>query len=223
VSVASGSGVSGANADVFAGLLTATMCNGSTAVSLAYDENNGGTIAAPSFSGTCTVNPNGRVSFVGLGVTAANARVAVAYLTGPGQGFILGSDAAVTTGLLEQQSGGPTFADSSVLDGYTLSAPFPAETQVKNIVGEVTADGAGNISGTVDEIDPPATGAPNLAQAFAGTLSIQPSGRGTLTPSGPVPNGLPASAIVYVVSPAKIRVVSSDPTDQHPELILLDH
>jgi hypothetical protein len=223
VSVASGSGVSGANADVFAGLLTATMCNGSTAVSLAYDENNGGTIAAPSFSGTCTVNPNGRVSFVGLGATAANARAAVAYLTGSGQGFILGSDAAVTTGLLEQQSGGPTFADSSVLDGYTLSAPFPAETQVKNIVGEVTADGAGNISGTVDEIDPPATGAPNLAQAFAGTLSIQPSGRGTLTPSGPVPNGLPASAIVYVVSPAKIRVVSSDPTDQHPELILLDH
>jgi Putative Ig domain len=223
VSVASGSGMSGANADVFAGLLTATVCNGSTAVTLAYDENNGGTIASPSFSGTCTVNPNGRASFAGLGASAAAARVAVAYLTGPGQGFILGSDVAVTTGLLEQQSGGPTFGDPSVLDGYTLGAPFTADTEVKNIVGQVTADGAGNISGTVDEIDPPATAAPNLAQALAGTLSIQPSGRGTLTPSGPVPNGLPASAILYIVSPAKIRVISNDPTDQHPELIFLDH
>ena len=223
VSVASGSGVSGGNADVFAGLLTATVCNGSTAVMLAYDENSGGTIASPSFSGTCTVSLNGCASFTGLGATAAATRVAVAYLTGPGQGFILGSDAAVTTGLLEEQSGGPTFADSSVLDEYTLSAPFTAETNVKNIVGEVTADGAGNMSGTVDEIDPPATAAPNLAQALSATLSVQASGRGTLTPSGPVPNGLPASAIIYVVSPAKIRVVSSDPTDQHPELIFLDH
>lgn len=223
VSVASGSGVSGANADVFAGLLTATVCNGSTAVMLAYDENSGGTIASPSFSGTCTVSPNGRASFTGLGATAAATRVAAAYLTGPGQGFILGSDAAVTTGLLEKQSGGPAFADSSVLDGYTLSAPFTAETQVKNIVGEVTSDGAGNISGTVDEIDPPATAAPNLAQALSATVGVQASGRGTLTPAGPVPNGIPASAIVYVVSPARIRVVSNDPTDQHPELIFLDH
>jgi hypothetical protein len=223
VSVASGSGVNGANADVFAGLLTATACNGSAAVTLAYDENNGGTIASPSFSGTCTVNPNGRASFTGLGATAGATRVAVAYLTGPGQGFILGSDAAVTTGLLEEQSGGPTFADSSVLDGYTLSAPFIADTSVKNIVGQVTANGAGNISGTVDEIDPPATGAPNLAQALTATFSVQANGRGTLTPAGPVPSGIPASAIVYVVSPAKIRVISSDPTDQHPELIFLDH
>ena len=223
VSVASGSGVSGGNADIFAGLLTATVCNGSTPVTLAYDENSGGTIASPSFSGACAVSPNGRVSFTGLGATAAATRVAVAYLTAPGQGFILGGDAAVTTGLLEEQSGGPTFANSSVLDGYTLSAPFPAETNVKNIVGQVTADGAGNMSGTVDEIDPPATAAPNLAQALSATFGVQANGRGTLTPSGPVPSGLPASAIIYVVSPAKIRVISNDPTDQHPELIFLDH
>jgi hypothetical protein len=54
-------------------------------------------------------------------------------------------------------------------------------------------------------------------------LSVQASGRGTLTPAGPVPSGIPASAVIYVVSPAKIRVISNDPTDQHPELIFLDH
>ncbi len=223
VSVASGIGVSGANSDVFAGLLTATACDGSTAVSLAYDENNGGTITAPSFSGTCTVSPNGRVSLTGLGASAGATRVALAYLTGPGQGFILGSDAAVTTGMLEQQSGGPTFSDASVLDGYTLSAPLTAETNVKNILGQVTADGAGNLSGTVDEIDPPATAAPNLAQALSAILSTQANGRGTLTTSGTAPNGFPPSAIFYVVSPGKIRVISNDASDQHPELIFIDH
>jgi hypothetical protein len=223
VSVASGIGASGANSDVFAGLLTATACDGSTAVSLAYDENNGGTITAPSFSGTCTVNPNGRVSFSGLGASAGATRAAVAYLTGPGQGFMLGSDAAVTTGMLEQQSGGPTFSDASVLGGYTLSAPLTAETNVKNILGQVTADGAGNLSGSVDEIDPPATAAPNLAQPLSALLSTQASGRGTLTTSGTAPNGFPSSAIFYVVSPGKIRVISSDASDQHPELIFLDH
>jgi hypothetical protein len=129
----------------------------------------------------------------------------------------------VTTGLLEHQSGGATFADASVLDGYTLSAPFTADTQVKNMLGQITADGAGNISGAVDEIDPPATGTPNLAQALSGTLSIQASGRGTLATAGPVPNGFPSSAIFYIVSPAKIRLISNDPADQQPELIFLDH
>jgi hypothetical protein len=75
----------------------------------------------------------------------------------------------------------------------------------------------------VDEIDPPATAAPNLAQPLSALLSTQASGRGTLTTSGTAPNGFPSSAIFYVVSPGKIRVISSDASDQHPELIFLDH
>ncbi len=106
VSVASGIGVSSSNSDVFAGLLTAPQCDGSTPVTFSYDENNAGTVMAPSFTGTCTMglNGNGRASFAGLGSSAAQTRIAAAYLTGPGSGFLLGSDAAVTTGILEQQS-----------------------------------------------------------------------------------------------------------------------
>lgn len=233
-SVASGTGLNSGNSDVFAGLLTVSTCDGTTQITLSYDENSGGTVTSPSSQGTCTMglNGNGRASFSFTGFTAAQTRVAAAYLTGPGQGFVLGSDAAVTTGLLEQQSGGP-FADSSVLGSYALSAPLIAETQVKNVIGQVVGDGLGDIIqkdtdgntvSVVDEIDPPATSAPNLDQPLSAILSgLAADGRGTLTPGAPVPNGFPASGIFYIVSPGSIRMISSDPSDQHPNLFFFNH
>ncbi len=153
-SVVSGSGLNGSNASVLAGLLTSAA--GAGGATLTYDENNGGAITSPSpsFSGTYSVAGNGRTPFTSLG-----SRAAVAYLTGPGQGFLLGSDTAVTTGLLEQQSGAP-FATSSVQGGYTISTSLPVETNVPNLLGQVSSDGAGSVTGIVDEIDPPVTTPP---------------------------------------------------------------
>jgi len=179
------------------------------------------------------LNGNGRVSFSFTAFTAAQTKVAAAYLTGLGTGFVLGSDAAVTTGLLEQQSGGPSFTDGSVLGSYALSAPMIAETQVKNVIGQLVGDGSGDFIQTdtsgdtvsvVDEIDPPATSAPNLDQQLSATLAGLPSsGRGTLTTGAPVPNGFPATAVFYVVSPSSIRMISTDTSDQHPNLFFLNH
>ena len=96
-SVVTGTGVgTGGNASVFAGLLTDSVCNNpASPISLSYDENNGGTInggAGPAtpitFSGSCVVASNGRAGFTGLGTTAASTRVAAAYLTSPGTGFL---------------------------------------------------------------------------------------------------------------------------------------
>ena len=235
-SVASGLGLnSSSNSDVFAGLVTATSCDGSTAMNISYDENSGGTVSSPSSGGTCTMglNGNGRVSFSFTNFTAAQTKVAVAYLTGLGQGFVLGSDAAVTTGLLEQQIGGPSFTDGSVLGSYELGAPNFVETAQKSVAGQVVGDGAGDFIQTdtdgttvsvVDEIDPPATAAPNLDQPLSAVLGGLPSsGRGTLTTGGTVPAGFPATAIFYVVSPSSIRMISSDTSDQHPLLYLFNH
>jgi hypothetical protein len=229
-SVATGTGLGASgNASVFAGLLTSTLCNQNAAVSLAYDENNGGTInggaATPiSFSGTCAITSNGRVSFTGLGTTAAATRVAVAYLTGPGQGFLIGSDAAVTTGRLEQQTIEPPYSLMSIVDGYTLTAPFIAEAAVKNVIGQTSANGAGALTGVVDEIDPTGATAPKLAQPLTATYSSPASnGRGTLAGTGTVPSGFPTTSVFYVVSPGSVRILSEDTTDTHPQLILLDH
>ncbi len=229
-SVASGTGTgTGGNASIFAGLLTSTLCNQNAAVNLAYDENNGGTInggaAVPiSFTGTCAITSNGRVAFTGLGSSAATTRVASAYLTGPAQGFLIGSDAAVTTGRLEQQTSGPLFSPKSFFDGYTLSAPFMAEANVKNVIGQTTADGIATLSGVVDEIDPTGASGPKLAQPLTATYSNPAAnGRGTLTGTGTVPSGFPTNSIFYIVSPSSVRIISEDTTDTHPQLILLDH
>lgn len=217
-SVATGSGVDGSNANVLAGLLSAPMCDGTTSANLAYDENDGGTLASPSFAGTCMISLTGRAGFTGFGASASQTRLAVAYLTGRGQGFLLGSDAAVTTGVLEQQTPGMSFSDSSVQGGYALSAPFPAEAQVTNIVGQVDADGSGNLTGTVDENDP--SGTSNLSQAFSATISTPASnGRGTMTTNAPT--GVPTNLIFYIVSPVSIRAISADAGNQHPQTIFL--
>jgi len=234
-SVASGVGLNGSSSDVFVGLLTATTCDGTTPMSLSYDENSGGTLTTPSSGGTCMMglNGNGRVTFTFSGFSAAQTKMATAYLTGLGQGFVLGSDTAVTTGLLEQQSGGPSFTDASLLGSYALSAPLIAETQVKSVIGQVVSDGSGDFIQTdtdgdtvsvVDEIDPPATSAPNLDQPLAAVFTgLLSTGRGTLTTTAPVPKGFPATAVFYVVSPSSIRMISTDTTDQHPNLFFFNH
>ena len=224
-SVATGTGLnSSGNASVFAGLLVSP---GDGTTSLAYDENNGGAISPPTaetLPGTYTVGTNGRVNFCWQAEPqCANlgARVAVAYLTGPGQAFLLGADTEVTTGLLEQQTAGLSFSDSSVQGGYTLSALFPAEKQVNNVIGQVNSDGTGSLTGTLDEFG--ATGTPNFDQSLNGTQinTIAADGRGTITTN--LPQGFPARLVFYIVSPSSVRLISVDPGDQHPEVFFFDH
>jgi large repetitive protein len=241
-SVATGTGISGSNASVLAGLFTpvpSTTANCApqvaNCVTLTYDENNGGTVDAPSLIGNYQINANGRVAFTfnqlnGTQLTSvASPRLAVAYLYGPGLGFTLGADNAVTTGLLEQQeTGGVTFSDSSIDDNYALSTAFPAENQVPNVIGEASASGTGSLLGTVDEITPPPSSSlgqsvtPNLGQSLVATYAnIAANGRGTLTTNSPV--GFPTNLALYIVSPGSFRAISTDASDQHPEVILFDH
>ncbi len=222
-SVTTGTGVDGSNASVFGGLLTSTLCDGNAPVSLAADENDGGTVTtAESFSGTCTVSANGHATFdfTGVGNPAPTPRIAAAYLTEPGSGFLLGSDAAVTTGTLEQQSGAP-YADSSVVGGYTLSAPFPGETNVPNVVGQVSADGAGDITGTVDAVVPPGKPA-YLGQSLSATINgLTAVGRSPVTTNAPT--GLPTNLILYLVSPSSARAISADSGSADPQVFFFDH
>lgn len=222
-SVVTGTGVNGSNASVFGGLLTSTLCDGNASVALAADENNGGTVTtSEAFSGNCTVLPNGRATFslTGTGNPAPAPRIADAYLTGPGSGFLMGSDAAVTTGLVEQQSGAP-YANSSIVGGYTLTAPFPGTTGVSNVVGQVTSDGAGDISGTVDAVVPPGKPA-FLDQSLAATINgLTIFGRSAVTTNAPT--GVPTNLVLYVVSPSSARAISADSSDTNPQVFFLDH
>ena len=223
VSVATGTGLSGGNATVLAGLLTSLTGDGNA--TLSYDENAGGKITTPSpaFSGTYTVAGNGRVNLAGLGTT----RVAAAYLTGPGRGFLVGSDAAVTVGRLEPQTGGPSFALSSFQGNYVLDTAPASERLVANFVGQLYASGAGSVTGTVDEIDPPTSANPkgkaNLGQSLVANVNMASNGRGTITTN--LLLGLPVQLVLYIVSPGHARAISldSNPGSGHPEVIFVDH
>ena len=212
--VATGSGAN-ANSDVFAGLLQG---DGNGNATLTFDENNGGAITggatSASLAGTYVVFPNGRVSFSGLG-----QHVSVAYLTGANQGFLIGTDSGATLGLLEEQTGGPVFSTASILDGYTLSAPVATDNQVLNIIGQFFADGAGSLTGILDEAGPNGTG--NPGQVVATDYTVANNGRGTILLGG-LP-GLPTNLVLYVVSHAKFRAVSVTAGDAHPEVIFFDH
>jgi Putative Ig domain len=240
-SVASGTGLDGSNSSVFAGLLTPVPSNTpncaaqvANCVMMNYDESDGGAISSPALIGNYQISANGRVAFTFNTVSGGQLtpvsllRMAVAYLYGPGQGFTMGSDKAVTTGRLEQQETGVAFSNSSILDSYTLSAAFPAENQVDNVIGETTASGTGTILGALDEVTPPPTSSlsqsvtPNLGQSLVGSYAtISAVGRGTLTTNSPV--GFPTNLVIYVVSPSSFRAVSLDASDQHPEVFFFDH
>ena len=212
--VATGSGAN-TNSDVFAGLLQG---DGNGNATLTFDENDGGAITggatAASLAGTYVVFPNGRVSFTGLG-----QHVSVAYLTGSNQGFLIGTDSGATLGLLEEQTGGPIFSTASILDGYTLSAPVATDNQVLNIIGQFFADGAGSLTGILDEAGPNGTG--NPGQVVATDYTVANNGRGTIILGG-LP-GLPTNLALYVVSHAKFRAISVTAGDAHPEVIFFDH
>ncbi|MFY9804360.1 MAG: Ig domain-containing protein [Candidatus Acidiferrales bacterium] len=219
-SVATGTGLDGANSSVFAGLLTG---NGISSANLTYDQNDGGTVtlnnpAAGSF--TADASANGRFGFTGLG-----ARISAAYLTAPNQGFLIGSDAAVTFGRLDAQTTPPPFNSASILGGYTLSAPYSLDDATLNIVGQWNSpNGTGSIQGVLDEVDN--DGTPHINQSVAGTtyaLTGTTTGRGTMTTNSPI--GLPTNLVIYVVSPSSFRAISTDsnPGNAHPLVIYLDH
>ncbi|MGB8522188.1 MAG: Ig domain-containing protein [Candidatus Acidiferrales bacterium] len=210
-----GTGIEGSNSTVFAGLLTSTLGDGTA--NLSFDQNAGGTVTPlTSASGTYQVFQNGRVGFTGLG-----NRVAAAYLIGPDQGFIIGSDTAATYGLLEQQSGAP-FSPSSVQGTYVLSAPQEADTLAVNMIGELSSAGAGNFVGTLDEFIPP-SGPPSTDIPFSASYSVTADGRGNMRPI--LIAGFPTNLVFYVVSPSDVRMISLDSNvgNGHPQVIFLSH
>ena len=212
---ASGLATSG-NASVLAGLLTA---DGNTGISSTLDTNAGGTITSnASASGSYSVASNGRVTTSGL-----NNQLAVMYLIGPNQAFVIGQDSAASAGIVEPQIGAPfdaTSFTSYFTFGPSLRASLLTPDKASNdFVGSLLSDGAGNISGKLDEAGP--TGIPSSNLAVKATYTVGANGRGTIFASSP--SLLPPLFVFYVVSPTQVRVISSAAADTHPQVFFFDH
>jgi hypothetical protein len=221
-SVVTGSGLDGSNASVLAGLLTGmTTPGGINEANSSFDQNDGGTFTPNNAAaGTYTPDPstNGRIAFTGLG-----ARLAAAYLTAPNQGMLIGSDSAVTHGLLDAQTSTTPFSSSSILGGYTLSAETTLDPAVLNITGQFNSlDGNGSMTGILDEADN--DGTPNTDQSVTiPNYVVGTNGRGTMQIGSTI--GLPAGMAFYIVSPGSFRGISTDsnPGNGHPAVIYFNH
>jgi hypothetical protein len=221
-SVVTGSGLDGSNATVLAGLITGmTTSGGINEANSTYDQNDGGTVTPNNAAaGTYTPDPsgNGRIAFTGLG-----ARLAAAYLTAPNQGILIGSDSAVTYGLLDAQTATAPFSSSSILGGYTLSAETTLDPATLNITGQFNSlDGNGTMTGILDEADN--NGTPHTDQTVViPNYVVGPNGRGTMQIGSSI--GLPSGMVFYIVSPASFVGISTDanPGNEDPLVMYFNH
>jgi putative Ig domain-containing protein len=163
------------------------------------DENTGSTLSQPLCSGTySSIGSNGRTTLTYSGTACAES---VIYLVSANQGFVMGTDANVTFGSMENQSGGP-FMPSSLSGTYaggSLAAVLPgAGTQVDIEV----ADGIGAVSYTTDISN--STGLTQNQQT-SGTFSLPVNqSRGTVTVNSSV------TEIFYMVSPTEFVSLFTD-------------
>jgi hypothetical protein len=161
--------------------------------------------AAGSFTSSSTafdyvVSANGRAALSG-GITPP-----VMYLFGQNQGFLLGTDANVTVGILEPQTGGP-FSNASFAGSYVLGTENPSSSSVTTQSGVLTADGSGNVTGTSDQAS---SAGLNADQGFNFSYSISTNGIGNV--------GSGTTAIM--ISPNKLAFINN--TDPNPAITVIE-
>jgi Putative Ig domain len=177
----------------------------------------GGTICQSSYTGTYTVDPNGRVTVTGLGSTAP-----VWYLVAANQGFVVGTDSSVTSGSFEPQTGSPFFTISIVGDYYggTITPVLPAVTnEVDSALATAPPPpGSGNGSLAVTYNSSGASGV-MTNQMLTATYTVDSTGRAVLQDA----KGNTV-AVLYVVSsiPGSRKNVLINPGD-NPRLTVAAH
>jgi large repetitive protein len=164
--------------------------NGSSTLTTSFDQNTGG--ATKTGSGTYSVtSTTGRTTLTGSGLAASDP---VVYLVNTNQGFIIGTDSAVTFGYFTQQT--PPFTAASLNGTYAGGTIPPVLSGPSGEIDIVVADGVSALSFTTD-----ASGSGGLIQnqTSSNTFSLlsTSNGRGTIPSSGT------PTAIFYMISPSQ--------------------
>jgi len=127
--------------------IATASADGKGALTVNNNENNAGTFKTDSTALNYVVASNGRVPLSG------GSTPPVLYLYGPNAGFLVGTDANVTFGILEPQAAGP-FSNVSFSGAYAFGTENSSASNVTVESGVVTADGKGNAAGTSDQSSP---------------------------------------------------------------------
>ena len=152
-----------------------TTWDGSGNFTLSTDQNDFGVLSSPGYTGTYSVAPNGRVTLTSSGQSAP-----ILYLSGPNQGFVVGTDISATAGQIVNQSGSQ-FSSTSFSGSYLGWSWPPIDSSVDFELDAFTADGAGNLTGTSylnDYLLGPSSA------AVSATYTVSSTGRGVVTQNG---------------------------------------
>ena len=146
---------------------------------LTSDQNSGGTVTQPSGSGTYNVATNGRVSVTpnastgsGFQNTTPTSPQPVFYMVTDNEAFIVGTDSAVSFGLMTVQSGLP-FTAASLSGTYAGGSLAPVDPSVSNVISIAVA-GSGKLNVSADASGP--NGLSEIPQTSA-TTAVAANGR----------------------------------------------
>ena len=182
-------------ADVVLGLAN---WNGGGGGSTSLDENKGGTMTRQTLQGNYNVESTGRVTTTGLGASSP-----IVYLFNFDQGFAVGQDSSVLSGVVEQQTSNPPLGQQSINGIYVGGTLTPVEAAITDAVSFFQADGNGNLNGIQFYSAPSGPGQQNLMS----TYTVDASGRAVVNPT--VGN---LGGIMYVVSAKKVVLLPSGTT-----------
>jgi hypothetical protein len=171
------------------------------------DVNDGGTSTQQQTSGTYAVN-GGQTGTGRVQLTVSGGQPQpVLYMIAANQGFVVGTDPAVTSGYFEPQSGSK-FSNISIFGTYSGGTVNPVVSAVTDSVTWLYADGQGNINGTQDTSGP---GGPAGPTNFTWTYAVDSTGRAVVSGSYP--------SVMYVVGPTKVIMLPT--SDTNPVLSVL--
>lgn len=169
--------------------------NGGGGGNTSLDENQGGTLTRQTLQGSYNVEPTGRVTSTGLGASSP-----ILYLFNFDQGFAVGQDNSVLSGVIEQQTSIPPLGQQSINGVYVGGTLTPVEAAITDAVSFFQADGNGNLNGIQFYSAPSGPGEQNLTS----TYSVDASGRAVV--NAMVGN---LGGIMYVVSAKKVVLLPS--------------
>jgi hypothetical protein len=194
-------------ADVTVGVLSTDQTGSG---SLTSDENNGGTLTQQAGAlGTIALgtsgNNTGKVVLRGFPQFGGGGG-AVMYLYNGSlgtSGFVVGTDAKVSSGIMEPQSG-PAFSNASIAGRYSGGTAWPVLTAVTNSVISLLADGAGDASGTQYTSGPGGVGGPS---SLTWTYQTDSTGRAVVRDQNNMQVG-----VLYVIGLNKLAMVPTGST-----------
>jgi len=178
----------------------------------ASDVNDSGVPSSGVVSGSYSVDPNGtgRVAVTLTGNVPGNTAQYAVYLSGGADpSMVLETDKNfITSGAAYTQAAGP-FSLSSFQGPYGLNFTLfnPSGSAEVDVSGQVFADGAGNLLGTMDINN---NGTPQQDQTFQGGYAAAASGRftGSVTIQASTPVSLGVS--YFIISPTQLVFIETD-------------